>query len=291
MDTIPRLNDPDNTLLKKICLLLQGGVSSGVLTFNARTGAVTLLSADVTGALGYTPVNKAGDTMSGTLSVPTLTSTVAINGVAVTLSGTLNITGSQTDHAILTRNAADTQGPTVRLRKRGTTGNANAAVANNEGIFQIRGFAWDGTDYQAAGRFQINANGTQSGTNRSSYIRWQACLPNSTTEVELFRITSVTSTGALITLGGVANTNPAIKRSGTDLQIRLGDDSNYAALDVSALKAAGTQVVSTRKTGWTAATGTATRTTFDTATVTTELLAQRLKALLDDLILHGLIGT
>lgn len=34
-----------------------------------RTGAVTLASADVTGALGYTPVNKAGDTMTGSLAI------------------------------------------------------------------------------------------------------------------------------------------------------------------------------------------------------------------------------
>jgi hypothetical protein len=51
------------------------------------------------------------------------------------------------------------------------------------------------------------------------------------------------------------------------------------------------QVVSTRKTGWAAATGAATRTTFDTTTVTLPQLAERVKALLDDLISHGLIGT
>lgn len=51
------------------------------------------------------------------------------------------------------------------------------------------------------------------------------------------------------------------------------------------------KVVGARVTGWQAATGTATRTTFDTATVTLPLLAQRMKALIDDLITHGLIGT
>lgn len=51
-----------------------------------------------------------------------------------------------------------------------------------------------------------------------------------------------------------------------------------------------TQVLGSRKTGWTAATGTPTRTTFDTATVTTAQLAERVKALLDDLTSHGLIG-
>jgi hypothetical protein len=57
------------------------------------------------------------------------------------------------------------------------------------------------------------------------------------------------------------------------------------------VKIDGVQVVNNRVTGWTAATGTATRTMFATSTVTTEVLAQHLKALIDDMISHGLIGT
>ena len=55
-----------------------------------------------------------------------------------------------------------------------------------------------------------------------------------------------------------------------------------------------TKVVGARETGWTVATGTATRTAFDTATVTLPELAERVKALIDDLHAtagHGLIGT
>lgn len=44
-----------------------GTVVSGVSTVNGRSGAVTLFGSDVTGALGYVPVNKAGDTMGGPL--------------------------------------------------------------------------------------------------------------------------------------------------------------------------------------------------------------------------------
>lgn len=58
----------------------------------------------------------------------------------------------------------------------------------------------------------------------------------------------------------------------------------------AALQAAGVTVVGTRKTGWAAPTGTATRTTFATSTVTTTQLAERVKGLIDDLIAHGLIG-
>ena len=70
---------------------------------------------------------------------------------------------------------------------------------------------------------------------------------------------------------------------------RFGVDMSTGAIRVAA-----TQVVSSRKTGWATATGTATRTTFDTTTVTTAQLAERVKALIDDLHAtagHGLIGT
>jgi hypothetical protein len=50
------------------------------------------------------------------------------------------------------------------------------------------------------------------------------------------------------------------------------------------------QVVTSRRTGWGAPTGTATRTAFATGSVTTAQLAERVKALIDDLTTHGLIG-
>lgn len=51
------------------------------------------------------------------------------------------------------------------------------------------------------------------------------------------------------------------------------------------------QILTTRRTGWTAATGTATRTTFATGAVTLPVLAEHVKALIDDLMTHGVIGT
>ena len=52
----------------------------------------------------------------------------------------------------------------------------------------------------------------------------------------------------------------------------------------------GTQVLAQRKAGWAPPTGAATRSAFNTATATTPEVAQRLKALIDDLTAHGLIG-
>lgn len=70
-----------------------------------------------------------------------------------------------------------------------------------------------------------------------------------------------------------------------------------AGFDMTAtprLRIGGTAVLGARKTGWAVATGTATRTSFNTSTVTTAQLAERVKALIDDLHStsgHGIIGT
>jgi len=55
-------------------------------------------------------------------------------------------------------------------------------------------------------------------------------------------------------------------------------------------RVAGQRVMGPRITGWGAATGTATRTTFATGSVTLPQLAERVKALIDDLITQGPIG-
>lgn len=71
-----------------------------------------------------------------------------------------------------------------------------------------------------------------------------------------------------------------------------GDASLAGSLNLAAgkvFKINAVQVVGAKRTGWIAATGTATRSTFDTATVTLAQLAERVKALTDDLRVHGLI--
>lgn len=88
-------------------------------------------------------------------------------------------------------------------------------------------------------------------------------------------ITIARAAGSAIVLGGAAATKRPTNHTGE-------------------IQRNGTKVVDTRKTGWDTATGTATRTTFDTTTVTLAQLAERVKALIDDLHAtagHGLIGT
>ena len=86
-------------------------------------------------------------------------------------------------------------------------------------------------------------------------------------------------------------------QSGSAVSITGGTATGLANIGVignadvgGAYRVDGVKVVGNRATGWGAATGAVTRATFDTATVTTAQLAQRVKALLDDLITHGLIG-
>jgi hypothetical protein len=87
----------------------------------------------------------------------------------------------------------------------------------------------------------------------------------------------------------ITNTASAAGARLIDLQIAAA--SKFAVDVAGTVYVAATQVVSTRKTGWTAWTGTALRTTVATGSATTLQVAEAMKALLDDLIAHGLIGT
>jgi len=68
-------------------------------------------------------------------------------------------------------------------------------------------------------------------------------------------------------------------------------DSTALNIKTGVLKMAGTQIATTRRTGWTVATGTPSRATFATGSVTLATLAGVVMALEQDLITHGLIGT
>lgn len=97
---------------------------------------------------------------------------------------------------------------------------------------------------------------------------------------------------------GVTTVGAFCKDAANNLVFAAGDAATYdltvkADGSISVLNAYqvnNVQVLGARRTGWTAATGSASRAAFATNTVTTEQLAQRFKALLDDLIAHGLIG-
>lgn len=107
--------------------------------------------------------------------------------------------------------------------------------------------------------------------------------------------TAETVSGTIVVETKATQHRPAVNNTvdlgTTALRWKDGFSATWDA--TTAYKVNTVQVVGARKTGWTAATGTATRTTFDTATVTLPQLAERVKALIDDLHAtagHGLIG-
>jgi hypothetical protein len=83
--------------------------------------------------------------------------------------------------------------------------------------------------------------------------------------------------------------------SGNDIIQMLDGASEVIGFFVDAatpaIRVNGIKVVGPRIAGYTASSGTSTRTGFDTASVTLEQLAQRVKALIEDLSTHGLIGS
>jgi hypothetical protein len=83
--------------------------NNGVATFNTRTGAVTLTSADVTGALTFTPANAAGQAFSGNISAPRADAKeFRQTQYAATTGGAIAIDEANGQSQIITLNAAST---------------------------------------------------------------------------------------------------------------------------------------------------------------------------------------
>lgn len=268
-DTTPQFGDSENNLLGKILEVLGGLAQPGDSDVDLLFRILTQLNdVDLSGASDLF-VLKTGSTMTGALAIAGSANTVQlkVTGNSTQTSNlfeawkqgetsglTLDNNGSIAQFSYLANTSSNCRHD---LNRRGTTGDINAALANASAIGDIRFLGWDGSAYGVAGIFRwVTSEAWNTGAHGS--------------QLQLFATTPATTSNI-----------------------------NVAKLDTTALdvvngcvyKVSGTQVVSTRKTGWTAATGTATRTTFATTTVTTEVLAQHVKALIDDLISHGLIGT
>lgn len=169
-------------------------------------------------------------------------------------------------------------------------------------------------------RTQISWYRNAAGVSQQSAFIWADTIPDGSAAVgitfkqDLVDITGATgirAAGLLVgdltnyltmTRAAGANGNVTIANPGTGI-ISFSQNGaviasvNQFAFNLEAGKIYGinnVQVLGARKTGWAVATGTATRTTFATGSVTLPQLAERVKALIDDLHAtagHGIIGT
>lgn len=155
--------------------------------------------------------------------------------------------------------------------KRGNTYSASNAVADNSELANNSFYGWNGSAYARGALIQVRSVGAFTGSNSGARMDFFVTAPSSNTEQRVMTLVD----GRV----GVGITNPT-----------YAIDSNGSVNTVAFFRVNGTPVVGARRTGWAAATGTATRTTFATGTVTTAQLAERVKALIDDLTTHGLIG-
>lgn len=103
---------------------------------------------------------------------------------------------------------------------------------------------------------------------------------------------------ASISRAGGANDNLAFSNPGTGAIIFSQAGAETARFDTTGLNLAtgktirvnSVQVLGARRTGWQVPSGTFSKSTFSTSTVTVTQLAERVKALIDDLLFHGIIG-
>ncbi len=242
--------------------LIPIGRGGGSLGTNTITG-VSVLQANTTG-IGLAAFG------TGALQNNTTGNYSTAVGVSALLS---NITGNSLTAAGLNALRSNTTGNNssafgVGALENNTTGN-NLTASGVGALFSnitgsnLAGFGVGAGRYIADGItgltvsnnscfFGVNTKGTQNATNE-----------------QVFGYNATGNGSNTVTIGDIEITNNFFR----------------GALSLNA-----TQVVSTRRTGWTAPTGTPTRTTFTTSTVTLTGLAERVKALIDDLITHGLIG-
>lgn len=179
----------------------------------------------------------------------------------------------------------------------GTIATQNAAsVAITGGSAQLSG------NSTASGRFAIG----RSSVDPAAQLRTDASNPSRGIVAALVNTATSGQTGAQLQLSqsGIADWALGQPAAANAFAFWRGRSTGVDGTEVMRLTATalnlgaglayqvnGTQVVASRRTGWGSPTGNAGRTAFDTTTVTTAQLAERVKALIDDLTAHGLIGS
>jgi hypothetical protein len=207
--------------------------SSTVTSFNTRVGAITLSSLDVTNALTYTPLNKAGDNATGlmvfssgftsnALSYVTFNtgSLGALPGPATgTVFRAINVDGTATRLDV--DSFVNAGNPTSGLTMRGArgTGTVPAAVQSGDLFGSVSAHGYGATSFQSSSTGLIGFyadSATFSDTSQPTGISFQVTPSASTAKAEKMRLDSngvltiesttdstTNTTGTLVVSGGV----------------------------------------------------------------------------------------
>ena len=187
-----------------------------------------------------------------------------------------------------------------------TLGNSWMAQGGATGYFNTVGHGWSAQGFEA-GYYDTRSNFLNIANSRSKSlicgdfsnnciyfghagsITSSATVPTPTAAVHA-AASNTTRASLRIDPGSEQNPTfpPTIRRTG---DVWINTSNNSLNFQVPYINLQETQLLGPRCTGWSAPTGIATRATFATSTATTQQLAERLKALIDDLSAHGLIGT
>jgi len=235
---------------------LAGGTVTGVTTFSNATSSTSTTTGGVVVSGG---VGVGGAVFANSYNLIPIgrgAGNVNTNTAMGVSAGQLNTTGDSNSFFGVSGGQFNTTGSNntylgVSAGQFNTTGINNSFVGRNAGRFIVDGVTGL-TVINNSCYFGANTKGTENATNENVFGY------NAT--------------------GNGSNT------------VTIGDNNITNNFFRGALSLNATQVISTRRTGWAAPTGTATRTTFATSTVTLPQLAERVKALIDDLTTHGLIG-
>lgn len=225
------------------------------------------LYANASGLLNW---KDAAGTVYSFAAPPAIGSTTPASGAFTTLSanngvvfsgGNLNM---ERDGGTALFHILDNYGatPDVLLRRANGTKALSTAVQNNDqlGILSARG--WGATGFSALDRARVLFRATENWTDAAQG-----------TAIQFYTTTN----------GGTTLTDWMTLHGDGRLEIN-------GVLDHDGAQSGFNGATPVTPPDWTAATGTASRATFDTASVTTAQLAQRVKAMIDDFLLNGLFA-
>lgn len=267
-------------LLSNLALLTGVAIIVAPVALSQPTNPYVLTSAKIVAALGFTPISGVTDATITTSDITTNNSTAAKHGWLPKLSGSASdaLKGDGTWATVSSGCTVDctftASGNTTPVTITGGTVTASSPPLNitqtwnNAGI-NFTGIKLNATrtasagtdlliDLQLAGASKFKVDRTGVSTSQSTLITNAGMqlgigstinfgtaangthIGDNSTNGSLLLMNGAENSFGLLIFGGGTASFPALKRSTTGLQARLGDDSNYTTFDASIYSASGT---------------------------------------------------